>query len=77
MSTVKYEKDGVVMATSSSVPGISFLPPGFDHTDAVPITQDEFKDILDNHESATKPEPTKAELLEQLNQLTAAVKAMP
>lgn len=61
---VVFEEDGVViLATSSSVPGVMIVPPGKTMEDAKPVTNMEFKKLLDDREKEaaelelTRPEP--------------------
>jgi hypothetical protein len=52
MTVVKFEdKQGnIILATSSSIPGVMIVPPGMSQADAKPIKPDEFDAIVKQRE---------------------------
>lgn len=70
MSTMKFEKDGVVRAFHSTVPGVMIVPPGFEHGDGVQITKEEFDSLMVESGGET---PTLAQLTQLARHLQSQI----
>jgi hypothetical protein len=68
------EQGAVVLSVSSTIPGLTFIPPGFQVSDATGMTHEEFKQAMD--EAAAIPEPTLAELTARMVQLQADIEKL-
>lgn len=72
-----FEDNGeVVMATSSSVPGIMIVPAGKTVEDAKPVTHEHFKQLLEQREAdALVKETKRSQEAKDLTKLVASLQA--